>query len=169
MIYIRNLTTKDVEEMVRVENETWGKELSANRQTLIERLNRYPEGYIGAYIENTLAGMVYGHPIKEIKKTWQSNSDENAFNQEGSIYYIVNVGVSNLYHKKGIGTKLLEETKRYATSKGFNKIVLGSRNIESNISFYSKNGFSIKERVKNYLPDDLESKGVGVIMEYSLQ
>jgi len=38
MIKTRTLTIKDIENIVRVENESWGKELSASKEVLIERL-----------------------------------------------------------------------------------------------------------------------------------
>jgi ribosomal protein S18 acetylase RimI-like enzyme len=145
-----------------------GQDLSASREVLIERLKRYPEGFVGAYVESRLSGMIYGHPIKDMKRTWSENSSREAFDPNGEVYYIVNLGVSENSQNKGLGSKLLEETKRLASQKGFSKIVLGSRNIDSNVSFYTKNGFSKIEVIEGYLPEDEESKGTGVLMEYPL-
>jgi len=112
--------------------------------------------------------MIYGHPIKDVKKTWTENSCREAFDSKGNIYYVVNLGVSESYQKRGIGSKLLEEARRFAFKNGFSKVVLGSRNLDSNIKFYTKNGFSKVEIVEGYLSDDIESNGKGIIMEYPL-
>ena len=112
MIKTRTLTISDIKDIVRIENEAWGKELSASRNVLIERLKRFPEGFIGAYVEDRLAGMIYGHPINNVGRTWHENSCKEAFDSKGDIYYIVNLGISEAYLKRGIGSRLLEETKK---------------------------------------------------------
>ena len=81
---------------------------------------------------------------------------------------MVNVGVSKHYQGYGVGSKLLEENKKLVKKLGFKKIVLGARNLESNINFYKKNGFIEVEKLKDYFPEDTESNGIGVIMELVL-
>jgi ribosomal protein S18 acetylase RimI-like enzyme len=168
MIETKQLTINDIEDIFRVEYETWGEELSANRKVLTNRLRRFPKGFIGGYIDGRLAGMIYGHPINKISGTWYENSCKEAFNPNGEIYYIVNLGVSKNSQHKGIGSKLLEETIRIASNNGFSRILLGSRNVDSNINFYLKNGFTKIETINSYLPEDKESKGVGILMEYPI-
>jgi ribosomal protein S18 acetylase RimI-like enzyme len=166
MIKIRVLSERDIEDIIRVENDSWESEVRADKETFLKRLMRYPRGFIGGFVDDRLAGMVYGHPINDVKKTWHENSSEEAFDSNGGIYYLVNVGISKNYQNTGLGSKLLDETKKIAREMGFKRIVLGARNIESNVNFYRKNGFSKIEEVENYLPDDKESLGKGVIMEY---
>lgn len=53
-------------------------------------------------------------------------------------------GVNNTFQKKGIGKQLLEKMEDYSHSKGFEKIILQSR--ENAVPFYKKNGYSILEK-----------------------
>ena len=166
ILRVRPLGPGDIGDIVRVENESWSPELAAGRETLLERLQRFPVGFLGCYVDDKLAGMTFGQPISEVKKTWYDNSCKEAFNTNGKIFYIVNVGVSEKYRSMGVGTKLLWENKVFAKAKNFQSIVLGARNIPSNIAFYTRNDFNQVEVVEGYLSDDVEAKGVGVIMEY---
>jgi len=165
IIKIKTLTLEDLGDIVRVEEEAWEPELRASRETFIERLKRFPEGFIGCYVNGKLAGITYGHPIKKIEKTWFHNSYEGAFNPKGEVFYIVNVGVSNYYVGAGVGSKLLDKNKELAKKLKSKKIVLGARNLESNLHFYKKNGFVVVGKIKNYFPEDKESNGIGVLME----
>lgn len=168
MILVRPLTAKDLDDMVKVEEETWGTELRANRETLSERIKRFPDGFLGCYVDGKLVGMTYGHPITDVKNTWYDNSSKQAFDSSGKIFYIVNVGVSENYRGQGIGSKLLDENKKLARELGTEKIVLGARNKEDNLGFYRKNGFVDINKVEGYLPEDKESDGTGVLMELIL-
>jgi len=160
---IRTLTTEDIDSMVEVEKLSWPEPLQADRDSFVERMQRFPQGFLGCYIKGELAGMSYAHRISQIGRTWEESS--TSFDPQGGILYIVNVGVSTEFHRKGVGSKLLQGNKQLAQTLGLHRIVLGARDVESNIKFYTSNGFEQKERIEGYLPEDVEAKGAGVIME----
>ena len=169
-VKIRVLTLDDLDDMVRVEAESWEPELRASRKTMEERLKRFPEGALGAYVNENgkmrLAGMTYAHRIGYLRETWYENSCKEAFDPNGKILYIINVGVSSKYRGQGIGSKLLDKNKELAKKLGCEKICLGARNTAGNLKFYKKNGFVVKKIVRDFWIEDKASKGKGIIMEY---
>lgn len=166
-IEIRHLTIGDLEDMVISEAESWPPELRDTRETFLWRFKYFPKGFLGAYDNGRLAGTTFGHPQSKLFRTWEANMREG-YDPNGKIFYIVNVGVSEFHRGKGIATSLVNVNKELARELGMEKIQLGARNIPSNIKLYLKCGFKPIETIEDYLPQDREANGVGVIMEYIL-
>ena len=55
-IVIRNLDLSDFKDVVKVEKLSWPEELVASEKKLHERLEIFPEGFLGAYIDGKLVG-----------------------------------------------------------------------------------------------------------------
>lgn len=73
-----------------------------------------------------------------------------ASNKIPDVYYIHLLFVSNQLRGKSIGKKMIAQAKEIANKNNINKIEL--RCPESNkkaLAFYSKNGFDIKEKIKD--------------------
>jgi hypothetical protein len=73
-ILVKRLTLKNLRDMVKVESESWSPELRASSETIKERLNRYPPGNLGIYVNGRLVGMSIWQPVDEIKQTRYENS-----------------------------------------------------------------------------------------------
>ncbi len=56
-ILVRGLTVEDLDEIVRVEQETWPEEWQAPRESFANRLRIFPEGVIGVFVDGELAGV----------------------------------------------------------------------------------------------------------------
>ena len=169
IITIRQLIPEDLDEMVKVEEETWEPDLRASREAMEERFTRFPKGALGAYVDGELTGMTYAHRIGLVRKTWEGNSCKEAFDPSGKFMYLVNVGVSSKHSGRGIGSRLLDKNKELARELGCERIYLGARGTEENSHFYQKNGFTIYETVHDFWPEDKASNGVGHLMEFILK
>ncbi|MCX8170036.1 MAG: ribosomal protein S18-alanine N-acetyltransferase [Candidatus Methanomethyliaceae archaeon] len=72
----------------------------------------------------------------------------------GNLGHIVSIAVDKDYRRKGVGSKLLDETIRRLVNMGAKMIRIEVR--ESNIAaknLYKKFGFIEKERIEGYYPD----------------
>lgn len=125
--------------------------------------------------------------------TWEDVAGTGAITNhdpEGDTLYGIEVVVHPEYRGMRIGRRLYEERKRLARQLNLRRIVFGgrmpgyhehagelsaaeyvervlARELEDPvITFQLANGFSIKRVVPNYLPEDVESKGYAVMMEW---
>ncbi len=169
IIEIKRLAPEDLDDMLMVEEETWEPDLRADRETIRERLYRFPEGNLGAYVNNNLAGFTFAQRISYPRKTWEGNSAKEPFDPDGKYLYIVNVGVSSRYRGMKVGTRMLDENKKLAKELGCDVLCLGARDTDGNIPFYTKNGFAIYETVNGFWPEDKASNGIGHLMEHRIK
>lgn len=148
----RKLTEADLDEIVRVEKETWPDEWQAPRSSFENRLRLFQEGVIGVFVDGELAGVTTSmpsnfNPEKAVNKmydpdyTWNAITDEGkiegAMDLDGNAIYVVSVGVSSKHQGLGLGTKLVEAQKEMATRLGKKYLYLGARvpNLQAYIEY----------------------------------
>ena len=191
---IKGLEIKNLPEIVFLENETWPEGTRANETAFRNRLNIFPQGFIGFYVNNQLAGFTTSmiidlNNINSIE-SWEKITDFGMItnhNENGNCLYIVSLGVSPRFQGNGVGQKLITEQINFAKKCKLEYVVLGSRipgfhlfegSIEDYLSNKTPNGFSIDPLVRfyqksgleigsikpNYMEDDKESRNYGLIM-----
>lgn len=151
-IVVRSLTVNDIDEIVRVETETWPEAWQASRESFLNRIRIFPQGVIGVFVDGELAGvttsMCSDFHLEDIDKkiadpdyTWDLITDsgkiEGAHNPSGNAIYVVSVGVSGKHRGLGLGTKLVDAQKELARSQGKEYLYLGARlpNLKAYIEF----------------------------------
>ena len=97
-------------------------------EDFLKRFNANPDLYIGAFKEEELVGICYGHPSKKVK---------SSINLQGIAVDLDKRGIA----RKGIGSRLINHFGNISKSKGFSKLTVGSADDPKVENFYIKNGF----------------------------
>ena len=130
-VVARYLTASDIDEMVKVENETWIPLIRAPKERMLYRLEN-GHRYFGYVINGELAGMV-GLSYQHIKSPEDFPSDFSTFSSgkseldRESVAYIYNVGVAKKFQKQGVGKKMVQETFQKIREDGVKEIYLDGR------------------------------------------
>lgn len=169
-ITVRPLKIDDLEEIIRVENGAWEPELRASEETIKNRFEENPAGFIGYFEDegmgDVLKGFVYFKRVNKYRhvKTWKQATQE-PLAEDGTAAYIVNVSV----HPKGqgTGTRMLPQVHSILKSRGIEYVALGSR--EMTERFYKRCGYTVYARLTDWWPEDEASAGKGILMECELK
>ncbi len=127
---IRPIQEKDYEK-VHVFQRTFLDEDSY--EDFVQRVESNPDLYLVAYLQEDLAGVVYGNPSK---------NKQTVINLQG-----IAVDLDKKFARKGIGSKLMEAFEKVVKEKGYQVIGVGSADDSKIESFYLKNGFKPIELV----------------------
>lgn len=77
--------------------------------------------------------------------------------EENDAYEIKNIATYENYHKNGYGTHMLNYIIEYYKNK-CNKLLLGTGDNNSIISYYKKFGFTYSHTLKNFFVDNYDHK-----------
>lgn len=197
---IRNYTAADFDELIRIQSECFPPpfppELWWSREQLENHVQLFPEGALCVEVEGRLAGSMTGlvvaldpaHP----QHTWAEITDEGYIrnhNPGGDTLYIVDISVSPMYRKLGLGKWMMQTMyelvvqlglKRLAgggrmsgyhreverlTPEGYLEEVLSGRLKDPVITFLLRCGRTPVSVLRDYL-DDEESCNHAVLMEW---
>jgi len=193
-IIIRNAKYDDIQNIVNLEIDVWGKQNAATAEQIKSRINFCSKGNIIAEYKGEIIGYTsyilinYDDYLDNIN--WYNLTDNGNcknFNPKGSELFGVNLSVkkgsnsnlSKLLIFEGLKFGIKNNVKRwllgsrvprfYKHSKNLSieEYVYGKNNKKSydpELRFYNKFGVSIKEIVPNYFIDP-ESLNYGVIIE----
>jgi len=163
-IKIRQVTPKDIYDIVRIEQIIEG-EHAVTQKTLLNRLAMFPDGFrVADYKKKKIVGYIESC-IWNQTPSFSTFSDIRNFSKHhqpnGTILFIIFIGVASNFQKMGIGSSLLSEMKALSKRYEIKKIQLVSKQNYVH-SFYQKNDFCIVKQLPHYLPND-----PGVLMEYN--
>jgi ribosomal protein S18 acetylase RimI-like enzyme len=127
---------KMLDEVVRVEKETWPEEVQAPREKFEARAELFPEGFL--LISTPDLGLV-GVSTAEIinfdpsnpPHSWEDVTDwgwiRKTHSTDGNALYLVSVGASPRAKGLGVGTDLVRQQIEFARQRGLSYMVLGAR------------------------------------------
>ncbi len=134
---IRNLTIKDLPQIMRVERSAWEPEWQATEDKFANRIRTFPEGVIGIFSQDRLVGvttsMMFNFDIDQLagyNKSWEEITGDGYItphNPEGNALYIVSVAVDEQFQGQGLGRQLVAAQKELAKRKELDWVVLGAR------------------------------------------
>ena len=195
-LIVRPLTADDVDAIVRLHGlcfpgmDTW------TRTQLDDLEAHFPEGQIGVEIDGRLVATSLSLLVDVDEYETHTYADvvgddvTTHHDPEGDSLYGIEVAVDPAFQGMRIGRRLYEERKALCRRLNLRRIVIGGRLpgyhkvademtaqeyvegvvarrlAEPVLSFQLANGFAIKRVAPGYLPEDDESRGVGVIMEW---
>jgi len=171
---VRRLTEEDIKEIMDEENEAWNAPdapvLSADEDTIKERLGRYPPGNIGLYDgeKNVLAGKCIWQPIRELSETWEGNVSKDNYDPKSAQCYVMNFDVRPSYRGTGASDALMQAALKSMKDAGMDTMWLGGRNVESNRRFYG-HWLEFIKVMDAYWVEDIESEGKGVLYTRDLR
>ena len=144
-IKVRNVEREDLDDVIRVEQEAWPAELRASRDKFESRLNVFPDGFFGVYVNGKLVGVSTSISINynfNDKFDWYKLTDNGYgrnHNIKGNCLYVVSVGTSQskelkqvrdylkINNLKTLGTMLVEKQIGLAKKLGKEVLVLTAR------------------------------------------
>lgn len=166
-LVIRNAITKDLDNIMKVEEEAWPIEARAPRDKFLERLLVFPKGFFLALLNEEIVGVttsqVINYDPKNPPSSWTEITGDGhiseTHNPKGNAVYVVSLGVSPKGRPEGkgigVGTKLLEMQKELVKYLGLNYLVLSAR-VSGYDSFCKKHGnIDIEKYVSLRRPDSL--------------
>jgi len=165
MIKIRNAKEGDLEEVIRLENKIWEKEIRANKTKFKSRLDIFQKGFFLAFKDEELIGVstseIIDYNSSKCIKSWEEITSDgyiNNHNPKGDTLYVVSIGAVS---KSGGGSALISAQKDLAKKLNLKCLVLGSR-IPGYDTYCKKNGeikiedyVSLKRIDKSYLDYEL--------------
>jgi len=153
----------DISDILRIE-QSIERDYPASRQTLISRLGMFADGFLAAFDNHQVIGYIESCIWHE--QLFSKYQDICHFPKlhklDGSILFVIFIGVDEKYQKKGVGSLLLNEIKNRIKQQytHIQKIQLVSKEVYAN-TFYRKNGFEKIKKLPDYMPDYS-----GILMEY---
>jgi len=125
-----------LEEVVKVEKETWPEEMQAPLEKFQSRAKVFPEGFLLIALPNKgLVGVSTAEIIKYDSQnspiSWEEITDngwiKSTHNLDGNALYLVSVGASPRTSGMGVGTRLIKEQIELTKKLELNYMVLGAR------------------------------------------
>lgn len=197
---IRNYKEPDFDGLIRVQKESYPPpfppELWWNVEQLQNHVSLFPEGALCIEVDGRIAGSMTGllvdfdpaHP----EHTWEEITDNGYIrnhNPKGNTLYVVDIGVSPLYRKLGLGKWLMQSMYDVVIHKKIDRLLGGGRVpgyhkkvnemtpdeyleavvkgelSDPVITFLLRCGRTPIQMVKNYLEDE-ESCNFAALMEW---
>lgn len=155
-------------EVVKVEKETWSAEIQAPREKFISRAEVFPEGFLTISTPDLgLVGVstaeVINYDPTNPPVSWEEVTDngwiKKTHTPAGDALYLVSVGASPRPRKMGVvgvGTRLVQEQIKLAQKLKLKYLVLGSR-IPGFAEYHLKNpSVSVEDYLKLQKEDSSE-------------
>lgn len=130
-VMTRILTLDDLDDIMKVENETWIPTMRASREKIEDRIKN-GHRYFGYIINEDLAGMVAWsyqriRSLQEFPKDFSSFSSGKSILGGSNAAFIYNVGVAKKFQGQGFGTKMVKAAIGYIKGEGINEVFLDGR------------------------------------------
>jgi ribosomal protein S18 acetylase RimI-like enzyme len=134
---IRQLTSKDLEAIIEVEEKTWPEDWQASREAFESRMKIFPQGAMGIFEENKLAGVTTSmkanfdlDELPQYNEKWEEitkNGMITNHDKDGNALYVVSVGVQAESQGGGYGSKLVAAQTELGKKEGCQYLFLGAR------------------------------------------
>lgn len=136
---IRNASLKDINEIAKVESESFPLAEAANCNDIYNRLKIYPERFWVAVEDGQIVACVNGMTTNESELCDEMYSNAELHNPRGQWQMIFSVCTLPQYQKRGYAAELLKYIINISKSEGRRGIVLTCK--EELIGFYTEFGF----------------------------
>lgn len=134
---ISQLTESDLQEIDRVEKNTWPADWQAPTEKFLARIKTFPQGVFGIFEDKKLAGVTTSmrinfdqEKIDDYHKTWDEITGDGfitTHKPNGNTLYVVSVGIQREFQGKGYGQQLVTKQFELAKSLGCKYVMLGAR------------------------------------------
>lgn len=132
----QNEQPKVLDEVVKVEEETWPEEIRAPKEKFESRAKIFPEGFLVISLPNLgMVGVstaeIINYNSQNSPTSWEEITDhgwiKNTHRPEGNALYLVSVGASPKVAGLGVGTSLVKEQIELTKRLKLPFMILGSR------------------------------------------
>jgi predicted acetyltransferase len=134
---VQNLTNENILEVITLQKRAYTKDLQEDSNVFIQILNVFPEGVLGIFERDKLAGYLFSHPyllnhIKPLNSQLYLTGEENCL-------YLHDMVISPDYQGKGLTKQLFERFLFTAENNDFNIQCLVA--VQNSAEFWGKFGF----------------------------
>ncbi len=145
-ITIREVTIKDLDEVIKVEEKCFPKAEAATKKSLEDRINTFKESFFIAELDNEVIGFINGAVIN--KTVIYDELYENSYLhiKDGDYQTIFGLDVIPRYRNKGIAAKLMNHMINKAKKDCRKGVILTCK--DRLIHYYEKFGY-INKGVSN--------------------
>lgn len=112
---IKKLNKKTFQEAIKILDSELGKKRVRSSKFLYQKFKKYPEFFMGLFLDRELIGVITGFPRED-------------------YLLISELAIDSKFHKRGFGKKLVLEFEKEAKKKNYKKINVGAKDNE--IKFY---------------------------------
>lgn len=133
-VIIRQGSEKEIEDILRVEKESWPEEISFEKKHFKSHLKIFPRGFFCAYVDGVMAGTcissILDYNLNNPIPSWEEAAADGFItnhNPGGNALYVVSLGVSKKFRGMKIGSKLIERQKQLTKEFNLEFLVLGAR------------------------------------------
>nr|WP_240344002.1 GNAT family N-acetyltransferase [Paenibacillus sp. SYP-B3998] len=136
---IRNYTCADFAELIRVQQESFPPPFPAalwwKEEQLLEHVARFPEGALCVEIDGIIAGSITGlrvdyNPQHAADHSWATLTDNGyvrTHRPDGDTLYIVDICISPVYRKLGLGKWMMQSMYEVVVQLGLKRLLGGGR------------------------------------------
>lgn len=135
---IRQLTEDDIPSVLVVQHEAYLPQLLESSGTFLNKLQLFPQGALGCFIEGHLCAYIFFHPWVR-NKVVPLNCSIDHLPSNTDCIYIHDLAVSPSCRAKGIGHKLVEEVLQLGSKLGIRWYSLIA--VQSSEHFWQRFGF----------------------------
>ncbi len=150
MTKIRTAKIEDIPIIHKIEKQVVG--LDAEYEgTLKQRLKMFPDGFrvaekkkrIIGYVESCIWNLNDFNTFNEIRGFYRH------FDENGKNLYVIHLAVDEEYRRRGIGSELIKNLRKYSEERKLEEIQLVAE--DKLINFYEKLGFRVSKRLPYFL------------------
>ncbi len=180
MIVLKNAEASDIEEIMKIENESFSENIREDRKIFEERIRIFPEGFVIFREEDDSgkkqSGKIQGYFSTEL---WKAIPEEESFSvghsiknlhsENGKTIYISSFALLPEIRGKGNGTRLFNEALLFIKEKLRSEknieiekeVLLVNETWEGARHIYRKSGFKETRKIRKAFPDS----EYGIVME----
>jgi len=139
-IDIRPIAEQQLPLVVQIQAEAYAAHLQEDEESFFAKYKMYPNGFIGAFVDNTLAGYSISFPwYQDIPVTLNLSSQRT--DQDFDCYYMHDVAVSAKYRSLGIADKLVNRC--LDTARSLNLHTIRMVTVQGGEKIWSRYGFTV--------------------------
>ncbi len=151
---IKNISSEDLDEMIKVESKSFSDEVKESEGILLERASVFRDGFLVVKDNNRLVGYISSEiwDSKKIRDTHYAinHSIKDNHTVLGDTLYISSIVVLPECRRNGLGNMLLEgliEDIKTKYAKVTNAELIVSEGWKNAINLYQRTGFAIQREI----------------------
>ncbi|NQY65794.1 MAG: acyl carrier protein [Alteromonadaceae bacterium] len=192
---IRLAEAADISSLVELEQECWAEGMRIEKETILERIEKIPEGNCVLELQGRVVAVIYSQRIESIDDI-MSMSEETALgwhSDNGRMVQLIKLNVNPKNQLLELGSVLLSfmllrshmatdvdlllavtlcknniNNKRVPINEYLTFKDSSTQLVDPILRFHSRHGAVVDGLVPNYFPDDKSNKGNGVLVTYDI-
>lgn len=152
---LRNIFHQDLQQVLRIQSESYPKELLEDEDVYTSYLKRFSSGAFGLFENNFLSAYCFSFPyFRGYSITYPQ--DGIPLPSQPNCYYLHDMAIDPKYRGFGLSSILFREIESIAIQNGFDVLSLTSVNNRRN--YWEHQGFKFVKEIEGHDGDIMEKK-----------